>query len=62
MFGIKGKRWETEPMYLGEQWSYNTPIEVSPMRYMDFYNEFWSIPSGDEVPEQAKSVEGACYW
>lgn len=62
LFGIKGKRWETEPMYLGGKWGYNTPKSVTPMSYIDYFNDNWVYPSGDEVPVQAKSIEGGCYW
>lgn len=62
LFGIKGKRWETEPQYLGGKWGYNTPVAVNDMEYHKLFNDYWTIPTGDEVPEKAKSVEGACYW
>lgn len=50
LFGIKGKRWETEDIYLNQY------------RYIDYYNEYWVRPSKDEVPHNAKSVENGCYW
>lgn len=50
LFGIKGKRWETENTYLTEH------------RYIDYYNENWVRPSDNERPEQSNSVEGGCYW
>lgn len=27
-----------------------------------FYNEHWTRPSSDEVPEKYKTIEGGCYW
>ncbi len=27
-----------------------------------YYNEHWVRPSADEVPENAKTIEGGCYW
>lgn len=62
LFGIKGKRWETESQYIGGKWGHNTPVPVNDMEYSKLFNEYWTIPTGDEVPTQAKSVEGACYW
>lgn len=50
LFGIKGKRWETEDVYLKKY------------RYLDYYNEYWVRPSESETPLNAKSVENGCYW
>lgn len=50
LFGIKGKRWETEDIYLTKY------------RYIDYYNEYWVRPSNSERPQQAEKVEGGCYW
>lgn len=50
LFGIKGKRWETENIYLTKY------------RYIDYYNEYWVRPSESERPRQAEKVEGGCYW
>ena len=60
LFGIKGKRWEVEYRQ-PNVWTYNVPFELN-LNYYDLFNEHWTYPSGDEVPEKAKSVEGACYW
>ncbi len=60
LFGIKGKRWEVEYRQ-PNPWGYNTPFRLD-VNYYDLFNEHWTYPSGDEVPEKAKSVEGACYW
>lgn len=62
LFGIKGKRWETGSQYIGGKWGYNTPVPVNDVEYRKLFNEYWTIPTGDEVPTQAKLVEGACYW
>lgn len=60
LFGIKGKRWEIEYRQ-PNVWAYNVPFKLN-MNYYDLFNEHWVYPSGSEVPEKAKSVEGACYW
>lgn len=62
LFGIKGKRWETGSQYIGGKWGYNTPVPVNDVEYHKLFNEYWTIPTGDEVPTQARLVEGACYW
>jgi len=59
LFGIKGRRWEVE--YRNGVWGYNVPFQLN-LNYYDLFNEYWTYPSGDEVPQMAKSVEGACYW
>lgn len=63
LFGIKGRRWEVEYRELTEKgiFGYNVPFRLN-LNYYDLFNEFWVYPSGDEVPEKAKTVEGACYW
>lgn len=63
LFGIKGRRWEVEYKELTEKgdFGYNVPFKLN-LNYYDLFNEYWINPSGDEVPKQAKSVEGACYW
>lgn len=63
LFGIKGHRWEVEYKELTEKglFGYNVPFNLN-LNYYDLFNDFWVNPSGDEVPEQAKTVEGACYW
>ena len=59
LFGILGKRWEEE--YMQIPWGHNTPFKIN-TNYVDLKNEYWTHPSGDEIPQQAKSVEGGCYW
>jgi hypothetical protein len=49
LFGIKGKRWEDS--------NYN-----SIFNYSDLMNKHWVYPSNNEKLENAKVVEGACYW
>ena len=63
LFGIKGKRWETEYKELTQRgtFGYNVPFRLN-LNYYDLFNEYWVNPTGDEVPKQAKQVEGACYW
>lgn len=51
LFGIKGKRWETDPGY----------IHIHP--YLPTYcNEYWIRPSEDETPKGSAEVENNCYW
>lgn len=50
LFGIKGKRWESEGCYR------------TTYRYIDYYNDNWVRPSDAERPIQADLVEGGCYW
>ena len=47
LFGIKGKRWESE-----ENFGYLHP----------WFNEHWSYPLDVDVPQGAGIVEGGCYW
>ena len=47
LFGIKGKRWEKD---------YKNSC------YRDMFNEYWVYPNETERPENAKSIEGGCYW
>lgn len=63
LFGIKGRRWEVEYKKLTEMGSfgYNVPFRLN-LNYYDLFNEYWVNPSGDEIPVQAKTVEGGCYW
>ena len=42
-------------------WGHNTPFKIN-TNYVDLKNEYWTYPGIDEVPKQAKSVEGGCYW
>ena len=50
LFGIKGKRWETEDTYK----------KLYP--YTQYYNEHWVRPSREETPKNAGNVENSCYW
>jgi len=50
LFGIKGRRWETEETYLKD------------FRYIDYYNDAWVRPSALETPVNSMGVEGNCYW
>lgn len=60
LFGIKGRRWDVEYRQ-PNVWTYNVPFELN-LNYYDLFNEHWTYPSSAEVPQQANSVEGACYW
>ena len=47
LFGIKGKRWDTEKHY----------------EYIrKLYNDAWVYPSDNEIPKGAKKIENGCYW
>ncbi len=50
LFGIKGRRWENESVYLTKY------------RYLDYYNDYWVRPSDKEVPSKSNLVENGCYW
>lgn len=51
LFGIKGKRWETDEGY----------IKIHPYA-STYYNEYWIRPDETEKPQKADGVEGGCYW
>ncbi len=54
LFGIKGGRWE-DPNY-GSSWpQLNT-------NYTVLFNDHWTRPQKDEMPQDAVKIEGACYW
>lgn len=47
LFGVKGKRWDTEKHY----------------EYIrKYYTDAWVYPADSEVPKGAKKVENGCYW
>lgn len=46
LFGITGKRWETE----------------QPQVVKDVINEYWVRPAENEKPKGLDKVEGGCYW
>jgi hypothetical protein len=48
LFGIKGKRWETDPAYL------NTTAKL--------FNEHWVRPLDSETPPDKSKIEGGGYW
>lgn len=47
LFGIKGKRWETDPSFA---------------YIRKYFNDDWVYPDESERPERASEVEGGCYW
>ena len=47
LFGIKGKRWESDPAFEYVQ---------------KFFNDSWVYPDEAERPQKAHIVEGGCYW
>lgn len=51
LFGIKGRRWETESTYI-----HDFPYAKT------YYNEYWVRPSKEETPINAQGIEGSCYW
>ncbi len=46
LFGVKGKRWETDPY----------------QPFINLMNEYWVRPSIFETPKNSSIVEGGCYW
>lgn len=47
LFGIRGKRWDTNPAF----------------EYVrKWYNDAWVYPLDNDKPRNAKVVEGGCYW
>ena len=47
LFGIKGKRWDTNPAF----------------EYVrKWYNDAWVYPCNADTPKLANKVEGGCYW
>lgn len=46
LFGIKGKRW----------------VENYPTKIATLFNDAWIYPMDSEMPKQASTVEGGCYW
>lgn len=51
LFGIKGKRWETDLGYIND-----FPYAST------YYNEYWVRASATETPQKANEVENGCYW
>ena len=51
MYGIIGKRWETDPGYIND------------FPYLGTYkNEYWVRPAIKETPKISNEVENGCYW
>ncbi len=47
LFGIRGKRWDTDPAF----------------EYVrKWYNDAWVYPGEADKPKNANNVEGGCYW
>lgn len=46
LFGIKGKRWETEQPWVGES----------------LFNDYWIYPNRGETIKDPNKIEGGCYW
>ena len=55
LFGIKGNRWENS-MYGVKEWG--LPYGF----YTNMFNSHWIKPGTEGRPQNAESVEGACYW
>ncbi len=55
LFGIKGRRWEN-PTYGVKKWG--IPYGC----YASMMNEYWVCPGDNGKPQNAQTVEGACYW
>ena len=55
LFGIQGNRWE-DPNYGVKEWGIVQGL------YSNLMNEYWVRPSENEKSNNAKAVEGGCYW
>lgn len=55
LFGIRGNRWEN-PNYGVKEWGIVQGL------YSNLMNEYWVRPSENEKSNNAKAVEGGCYW
>lgn len=55
LFGIRGNRWE-DPNYGVKEWG------IARGLYSNLMNECWVRPSENEKSNNAKAVEGGCYW
>lgn len=55
LFGIKGNRWE-DPNYCIPE------LGIPKGFYKNLFNENWVKPWDEYRPQNADSVEGACYW
>ena len=55
LFGIRGNRWE-DPNYGVKEWGIVQGL------YSNLMNEYWVRPSENEKSNNAKAVEGGCYW
>jgi hypothetical protein len=55
LFGIKGKRWESET-YGVKEWGIPSGF------YSSLINENWIRPIEEERPKNAEKVENGCYW
>lgn len=54
LFGIRGKRWDNPNYGIQEFGKQNT--------YKQLFNEFWVYPNHSMTPQNARQVEGGCYW
>lgn len=57
LFGITGNRWIKE-YGMGDEYFNFLPKGA----YANLMNEYWIKPSEKEKPQNAETVEGACYW
>lgn len=55
LFGIRGNRWE-DPNYGVKEWG------IAQGLYSNLMNKYWVRPSENEKSNNAKAVEGGCYW
>lgn len=58
LFGIKGKRWTEQ---YEDILHYRPGIDID-VNYRKLFNEHWTFPMDEDVPNNAKLVENACYW
>lgn len=60
LFGIIGNRWSVDYKNKGT-WHYLPGIDIN-IDYTPLFNENWIYPLSVDTPQNAKAVEGACYW
>lgn len=60
IFGILGNRW-TQTYKQKGVFHYRPNVDIN-IDYTPLFNDFWVFPLPEDTPNNAKAVEGACYW